>query len=147
MAEIRLNDIDGALLEDQLDLPTAVEPLTERNWGRGVRRNFREPFTILRQERLLYEQQPERLERLCKLFRHRAMYTAVEVQADVHPLCLCRFDALDHLFEDLGRSDPVEFGGRVHLDRTEALILAHLGGLGDLVRPITADPGVGPDPV
>ena len=43
------------------------------------------------------------------------------------------------------RADPVELGGRVHLDRGEALVLARLGGVGDFVRPVAADPGVGAD--
>ena len=45
----------------------------------------------------------------------------------------------------LRRADPVELGGGVHLDRREALARARLGRVGDLVRPVAADPGVGAD--
>ena len=61
------------------------------------------------------------------------MDPAVEVEADLHALRLRRLDALHDVVELLRRADPVELGGRVHLDRGEALVAAHLGGLGDLV--------------
>ena len=61
------------------------------------------------------------------------------------PWRLRGLDALDDVVEQLRSADPVELGGRVHLDRVEALRLAALGGLADLVRPVAADPGVGAD--
>src|SRR6185369_823537 len=67
------------------------------------------------------------------------------VEPDVHALRLRRLDAADHVVELLVRADPIELGGRVHLDGGETLVLADLRGLGDLVRPVAADPGVGPD--
>src|SRR6185369_13766418 len=67
------------------------------------------------------------------------------VEPDVHALRLRRLDAADHVVELLVRADPVELGGRVHLDGGETLVLADLRGLGDLVRPVAADPGVGAD--
>ena len=49
------------------------------------------------------------------------MDAAVEVEADLHALRLRRLGALHDVVELLVRADPVELGGRVHLDRGEAL--------------------------
>ena len=83
-----------------------------------------QPFRILGQQRLLDEQQPERLQHLGELLGQRPVDAAVEVEPDVHALRLRRLDPLHDLVEQLRRADPVELGGRVHLDRGEALRLA-----------------------
>ena len=88
---------------------------------------------------------PERLQHLRQLLGERPVDAAVEVEPDVHALRLRRLDALHDVVELLVGADPVELGGRVHLDRVEALRLAACGGLADLVRPVAADPGVGAD--
>ena len=50
----------------------------------------RQPFGVLRQQRLLDEQQAERLERLGQLLGQRAVDAAVEVEPDVHALAPAR---------------------------------------------------------
>jgi hypothetical protein len=57
MAEIGLDDVDCALLEERLEIPAAEQPLTKRDRGRGQRCDLRQPFGVLRQQRLLDEQQ------------------------------------------------------------------------------------------
>ena len=136
---------DRSAFEEWLEVPSTIEPLTERDWGRRMRGNLRQPFVIFRQQRLFDEQQPERLQRLGKLLGERAMHAAMEVESDVHAERLRRLDALHDLVEQFRCANPAELGGRIHLDRVEALVLARLGGVGDFVRPVAADPGVGAD--
>src|SRR5689334_13328455 len=73
------------------------------------------------------------------------MDPAVEIEPNFHSLGLGCLDPFHDVIELLVGSDPVEFRRRVHLDSVEALLLALLGRLADLVRPVAADPGVGTD--
>ena len=54
---------------------------------------------ILGQQRLLDEEQPERLEHLCELLGERPVHSPVEVEADVHALRLRSLDPLHDVVE------------------------------------------------
>ena len=56
MAEIGLDDVDHALLEEGLELPAAVKPLAEGDRRGRVRRDLGKTVHVLGQQRLLDEQ-------------------------------------------------------------------------------------------
>ena len=56
VAQVRLNDVDGPLLEERLELPSAVEPFTESDRCRGMRRDLWQTIHVLGEQRLFDEQ-------------------------------------------------------------------------------------------
>src|SRR4051812_28528 len=73
------------------------------------------------------------------------MDTSVEIEANLHPLGLCRLDALQNLIKLFVGANPVELGRRIHFDCVEPLSPSPGSRFTDLVRSVAADPRIGPD--
>jgi hypothetical protein len=139
-----------ATAEQVPEVAPGVEPFAggQRN-GAGLRQQS-EIGRVLGQDGLLHEQRQVRLEQRQQAPGHRGGGPAVQVDHHVvvqpdrlayggHPL--------DDLVGPRRRLDRPELGRPVHLDRGEAGLDLRPGQLGDVGRPVAADPRVHPDPV
>lgn len=142
MRQIRLEDIDDAVFEAALGVPAGVEALAERDGRGGELGQLLQRLRVLHQQRLLDEQRTMWFEGSGQLIRHGPVQTAVEVEGGVHAEGLDGLEALDAGVERGRRVEPVDGRGGVHLHAFQALPLAGLGGGGDVVGAVAADPAV-----
>ena len=122
--DVGLQDIDAAGLEEGLDVPPRVQPLAQGDGQAGHLAERLDALEVLRQQRLLDEHGPVRLQQRRQLLDHGPVHASVEVDAGVHAELFDGAQALGTGIERGRRVEPAEVFGAVHLDCGEALGLA-----------------------
>ena len=150
MREVRLDDVDAAVLEHLLELPPGEHPLAGGDRDRRVGRDRRQGVVVFWEDRLLDEHRFVRFERLREAFCHRRARTTVEIHSHVD----LGADGLAYLREPItggldgcGRVDSPELARSVHLQPRKPLRYLLLRGFADIGGPVAADPLVDADPI
>ena len=137
-----LDDIDRSVLEEPLEVPTRVQPFPKRDRACSLSVELFDPFRVLAKKRLLDEQRMVRLKSFDELLRHRLMQSAVEVDSSIHAKRLHSLESFHARFEYLGRVEPSNIFGGIHLNGSETLRQTFFGCAFDIARPIAANPGI-----
>ena len=145
VAQIRLDYVHAACLQQTLEVPAAAEALARRYRDIAGGGDLREALHVLAQHRLLYEHRVELLQLFGKHLRHRPVYPPVKIYRNAKTLSAAlpyARDALEHGVYLIIGIDELQLLRRVHLDGPEALVLLLLRGSRNVRRPVAADPGI-----
>lgn len=121
VGDVRLQDVDGGVLQEALDVPAAVEALSQCDWSGGEFGELGDGFGVFGEEGLFDEERAVGFQQLGELFGHGFVQAAVEVEGDVEAEVLDCLEARDGGGQGEGGVEPVEVGGGVHLDGFESL--------------------------
>src|SRR5919202_4826639 len=148
MGEIRLDDVDKPILQDLLEIPAREQTLAGRDRYRRMSRNLTQRLVVLRQDRLLDEEQVEGFELLRHHLGHGFVQPAVEIHPDTNAAANClarRGDAFDDRFHFGERIDIVHLFGGAHLQSRKSGRHLLLRMRSHIRRPVTANPRVDPN--
>src|SRR5919202_363740 len=148
MGEIRLDDVDIAVLQNLLEIPARKHSLAGRDRYRRMSGNLTQRLVVLRQDRLLDEEQVERFELLRHHLGHGLVQPAVEIHADTDAgadyLTRCG-DAFDDSFYFGERIDIVHLFRGAHLQSRKSSRHLLLRMRSHIRRPVTTNPRVDPN--
>lgn len=124
VTDVRLQNIHTSPFQEWLHIPPTVQPLSQRNRQVARPRQCFNPLDVLGEKRLFDEHGTVRLEEGGKLFSHRTVDAAMEIDASIETCCSDGLHALDAGIQGGRRVEPADVLGAVHLDGGETLCFA-----------------------
>lgn len=140
--DVRLQDVDGAVVQEALRIPAAVEALAQGDGDSGELAELLDPFMVLAEQGFLDEERVVGLQSLGELFGHGFVQPAVKIEGGVHAERFHNLEPVHTGLEGFWCVKPVDVFGSVHLDCAEALGPTFFCRGFDIAGSVAADPGV-----